>query len=148
MNNAVPYTFATDNYDSNLVWLKDGIYTTRMNNYNLGSGLRIKNGLTLPAGTYTVSAKIVDFNNVEKFVIGFRYKTTDGTWKVSSYSYEKYKVGGTIALRVTLPENTDVRLYLCYQNNNGVNLTGFVSYKDIQVEQGSTATSYVPYQHL
>lgn len=43
VNNAVPYDFSTDDYDSNLVWLKDGIYTTRMNNYNLGSGLRIKN---------------------------------------------------------------------------------------------------------
>ena len=148
VNNAVPYTFSTDNPDGNLIWLKDGIYTTRMNNYNIGSGLRIKNGLSLPAGTYTVSAKIVDFNNVEKFVIGFRYKTTDGTWKVSSYPYENYKVGNRIALRVILPENTDVRLYLTYQNNNGVYLTGFVSYKDIQLEQGSTETSYVPYQHL
>ena len=148
VNNAAPYTFSTDNPDGNLIWLKDGIYTTRMNNYNIGSGLRIKNGLSLPAGTYTVSAKIVDFNNVEKFVIGFRYKTTDGTWKVSSYPYENYKVGNRIALRVILPENTDVRLYLTYQNNNGVYLTGFVSYKDIQLEQGSTETSYVPYQHL
>ena len=148
VNNAVPYTFSTDNPDGNLIWLKDGIYTTRMNNYNIGSGLRIKNGLSLPAGTYTVSAKIVDFNNVEKFVIGFRYKTTDGTWKVPAYSYENYKVGNRIALRVILPKNTDVRLYLTYQNNNGVYLTGFVSYKDIQLEQGSTETSYVPYQHL
>lgn len=148
VNNAAPYTFSTDYYNRNFVWLKDGIYTTRINNYNLGSGLRIKNGLSLPAGTYTVRAKIVDFNNVEKFVIGFRYKTTDGTWKDSSYHYEKYKVGGTIALRVTLPENTDVRLYLTYQNNNGVYLTGFVSYKDIQVEQGSTATDYVPYGYV
>lgn len=148
VNNAVPYRFDNDNPPSDQLFVKDGIYTTKLNNYNIGSGLRIKNGLSLPAGTYTVSAKIVDFNNVEKFVIGFRYKTTDGTWKVSSYPYEKYKVGGTIALRVTLPENTDVRLYLTYQNNNGVYLTGYVSYKDIQLEQGSTATSYVPYQHL
>jgi hypothetical protein len=150
VNNAVPYNFVTDNYDSNLVWLKDGVYTTRLNNYNIGSGLRIKNGWSLPAGAYTVSVKIVDFNNIENFVIGFRYKTTDGTWKVSNYFYwsANYKVGDTIALAVTLPENTDVRLYMGYQNDNGQYLTGYVSYKDIQLEQGSTATSYVPYQHL
>lgn len=151
VNNAAPYNFVTDNYNSNLVWLKDGVYTTRMNNYNLGSGLRIKNGWSLPAGAYTVSVRIVDFNNIENFVIGFRYKTTDGTWKVSNYFYwsANYKVGDTIALAVTLPENTDVRLYMCYQNDNGQYLTGYVSYKDIQVEKGgSTATSYVPYQHL
>lgn len=151
VNNAAPYNFVTDNYDSNLVWLKDGVYTTRMNNYNLGSGLRIKNGWSLPAGAYTVSVRIVDFNNIENFVIGFRYKTTDGTWKVSNYFYwsANYKVGDTIALAVTLPENTDVRLYMGYQNDNGQYLTGYVSYKDIQVEKGgSTATSYVPYQHL
>lgn len=148
VNNAVPYIFNTDNPDGNLIWLKDGIYTTRMNNYNIGSGLRIKDGLTLPVGTYVVSAKIVDFNNVEKFFIGFRYKITDGTWKVSSYRYEKCKVGDRIAIMVTLPENTDVRLYLTYQNNNGVYLTGYVSYKDIQLEQGTTATDYVPYGYV
>lgn len=150
VNNAVPYDFSTDDYDSNLVWLKDGIYTTRMNNYNLGSGLRIKNGWSLPAGAYTLSVKIVDFNNMENFVIGFRYKTTDETWKVQNYFYwsANYKVGDTIALAVTLPENTDVRLYLGYQNENGQMFAGYVSYKDIQVDQGPTGTSYVPYQHL
>ena len=148
IDNAVPYAFNNDNPNGNLMWLKDGIYTTRMNNYNIGSGLRIKDGLTLPAGTYVVSAKIVDFNNVEKFFIGFRYKITDGTWKVSSHRYEKCKVGDRIAIMVTLPENTDVRLYLTYQNNNGVYLTGYVSYKDIQLEKGTTATDYVPYGYV
>lgn len=150
VNNAVPYNFDTDNYDSNLVWLKDNIYTTRMNNYNLGSGLRIKNGLSLPAGTYTVSAKIVDFYNIDAFNIGFRYKDTESKWHVvNGYNYpSRVGVGDTVAFRCNIPEHTDLRLYLNYQNNNGGYLTGFVSYKDIQIEQGSTATSYVPYQHL
>lgn len=150
VNNAVPYDFNTDNYDSNLVWLKDGIYTTRMNNYNLGSGLRIKNGLSLPVGTYTVSVKIVDFNNVEEFNIGFMYKNAAGKWDAVNrfYNSSEVGVGDTIQFHYAIPEHTDLRLYLTYQNNNGVYLTGFVSYKDIQVEQNSTATSYVPYQHL
>lgn len=150
VNNAVPYDFSTDNPDSNLVWLKDGIYTTRMNNYNLGSGLRIKNGLSLPAGTYTVSVKIVDFNNVENFNIGFMYKNAAGKWDAVNrfYNSSEVGIGDIISFVYLIPEHTDLRLYLNYQNDNGQYLTGYVSYKDIQLEQGPTATSYVPYQHL
>lgn len=150
VNNAVPYAFDTDNPDSSLIWLKDGIYTTRMNNYNIGSGLRIKDGLTLPAGTYVVSAKIVDFYNIDVFNIGFRYKDTESKWQtVNGYAYpSRVGVGDTIQFHWAIPEHADLRLYLNYQNNNGGYLTGYVSYKDIQVEQGSTTTSYVPYQHL
>lgn len=150
VNNAVPYTFSTDNPDGNLLWLKDGIYTTRINNYVLGSGLRIKNGLSLPAGTYTVSAKIVDFYNIDIFNIGFSYKDTESKWhNVNGFSFpNRVGVGDTVAFEYNIPEHTDLRLYLNYQNNNGEYLTGFVSYKDIQVEQGSTATDYVPYGYL
>lgn len=150
VNNAVPYIFSTDNPNGNLIWLKDGIYTTRINNYSLGSGLRIKNGLSLPAGTYTVSAEIVDFNNVEIFDIGFRYKNTAGEWHAVNkfYNLSKVGIGDIISFAYPIPEHTDLRLYLSYQNNNGAYLTGFVSYKDIQVEQGSTATDYVPYGYL
>ena len=150
VNNAVPYDFSTDNYDSNLVWLNDGIYTTRMNNYNMGSGLRIKNGLSLPAGKYTLSVRLVDFYNADRFVLGMRCKNTEGKWVVWSWGYtaSEHKSGDILAFANTLPENTDLRLYLCYQNENGQYLTGYVSYKDIQLEQGPTETSYVPYQHL
>lgn len=150
VNNAVPYDFNTDNYDSNLVWLKDGIYTTRMNNYNLGSGLRIKNGLSLPAGKYTLSVRLVDFYNADRFVLGMRCKNTEGKWVDWSYGFtaSEHKSGDILTFANTLPENTDLRLYLSYQNDNGQYLTGYVSYKDIQLEKGSTATSYVPYQHL
>lgn len=150
VNNAVPYDFSTDNYDSDLVWLNDGIYTTRMNNYNLGSGLRIKNGLSLPAGKYTLSVRLVDFYNADRFVLGMRCKNTEGKWVDWSWGFtaSEHKSGDILTFANTLPENTDLRLYLCYQNDNGQYLTGYVSYKDIQLEQGTTATSYVPYQHL
>lgn len=150
VNNAVPYDFSTDDYDSNLVWLKDGIYTTRMNNYNLGSGLRIKNGLSLPAGKYILSVRLVDFYNADRFVLGMRCKNTEGKWVDWSWGFtaSEHKSGDILSFANTLPENTDLRLYLSYQNDNGQYLTGYVSYKDIQLEQGPTATSYVPYQHL
>lgn len=150
VNNAVPYDFNTDNPDSNLVWLKDGIYTTRMNNYNLGSGLRIKNGLSLPAGKYTLSVRLVDFYNADRFVLRMRCKNTEGKWVDWSWGFtaSEHKSGDILTFANTLPENTDLRLYLSYQNDNGQYLTGYVSYKDIQLEQGSSETSYAPYQHL
>lgn len=150
VNNAVPYIFNNDNPDGNLIWLKDGIYTTRINNYNVGSGLRIKNGLSLPAGTYTVSAKIVDFYNINRFNIGFIYKDKESKWHyVNAFEFpNRVGVGDTVAFRYDIPEHTDLRLYLNYQTNDGVYLTGYVSYKDIQLEQGSTATDYVPYGYV
>lgn len=151
VNNAVVYTFSTDNPDGNLIWLKDGIYTTRMNNYNLGSGLRIKDGWKLPAGVYTLSVKVVDcsdFGTGGYANIGFYYKIADGTWHVLNKPNYSYAPGTTLSFTINIPEHIELRLYLNYQNMNGQYLTGYVSYKDIQVKQGSTATSYVPYQHL
>lgn len=147
VNNAAPYTNTNDTPPSNKISLKDGIYTTTYNNYNVGSGLRIKDGWTLPAGTYTVSAVIVDLGgNIHNLVIGLRYKIADGTWKYNVNVPLSFSVGSRIIAKCTIPENTEMRLYLTFQINDGTE--GFVSYKGIQVEQGSTATSYVPYQHL
>lgn len=151
VNNAVPYRFGNDNPDSNLLWLKDGIYTTRINNYSLGSGLRIKNGWKLPAGVYTLSVKVVDctdFGTGGYANIGFYYKIADGTWHVLMGPRYSYAPGTTLSSAINIPEHIELRLYLNYHNRNGQYLTGYVSYKDIQVEQDSTATSYVPYQHL
>ena len=151
VNNAAPYGFYNDNPDGNLIWLKDGIYTTRINNYNQGSGLRIKDGWELPAGVYALSVKVVDcsdFGTGGYANIGFYYKIADGTWQVLNGPRYSYAPGTTLSFAINIPEHIELRLYLNYQNMNGQMLTGYVSYKDIQLEQGSTATSYVPYQHL
>ena len=151
VNNAVPYTFSTDNPDGNLIWLKDGIYTTRMNNYNIGSGLRIKNGLSLPAGTYTLSVKVVDssdFGTGGYANIGFYYKIADGSWHVLNGPRYSYAPGTTLSFGINIPEHIELRLYLNYQNMNGQFLAGYISYKDIQLEQGSTASPYQPYGYL
>lgn len=151
VNNAVPYTFSTDNPDGNLIWLKDGIYTTRMNNYNIGSGLRIKSGLTLPAGVYTLSVKVVDssdFGTGGYANIGFYYKIADGTWHALMGPRYSYAPGTTLSSAINIPEHIELRLYLNYQNMNGQFLAGYISYKDIQLEQGSTATPYQPYGYL
>ena len=151
MNNAAPYTFTNDNPPSDQLFVKDGIYTTKLNNYNLGCGLRIKDGWTLPAGVYTLSVKVVDSSDfgVNGFAnTGFYYKTADGTWHELTGRHHSYAPGKTLAFATNIPEHIELRLYLNYQNMNGQPLAGYISYKDIQVEQGSTATSYVPYPHL
>ena len=151
INNAVPYDFNSDSASAEDVWVKDGIYTTRINNYNLGSGLRIKNGWVLPAGTYTMSLMVVDSCNLgtNGFAnIGFRYKIADGTWQVANAHMYEYTPGTTLYFSFYIPEHTELRLYINYQNLNGQLYTGFISYKDIQVEKGSTATPYVPCGYL
>lgn len=151
VNNAVPYTFYNENPGGHLMWLKDGIYTTRINNYAQGNGLRIKDGWKLPAGVYTLSVKVVDcsdFGTGGYANIGFYYKIADGTWHVLNGPRYSYAPGITLSFGINIPEHIELRLYLNYQNMNGQFLAGYISYKDIQLEQGSTATSYVPYQHL
>lgn len=151
VNNAVPYAFYDYNPPSDQLFVKDGIYTTKLNNYNLGCGLRIKNGWTLPAGVYTLSVKVVDSSDfgTNGFAnTGFYYKTADGTWHELTGRHHSYAPGKTLAFATNIPEHIELRLYLNYQNMNGQPLAGYISYKDIQVEKGSTPTSYVPYQHL
>lgn len=151
VNNAAPYAFYDYNPPSDQLFVKDGIYTTKLNNYNLGCGLRIKDGWQLPAGVYTLSVKVVDSSDfgVNGFAnTGFYYKTADGTWHELTGRHHSYAPGKTLAFATNIPEHIELRLYLNYQNMNGQPLAGYISYKDIQVEQGSTPTSYVPYQHL
>lgn len=151
VNNAAPYRFDNDNPASDSVFVKDGIYTTRLNNYNIGSRLRIKDGWKLPAGVYTLSVKVVDcadFGTNGFANTGFYYKTADGTWHTLTGRHHSYAPGTTLGYAINIPEHIELRLYLNYQNMNGQILAGYISYKDIQVEQGSTVTSYVPYQHL
>lgn len=151
VNNAVPYRFDNDNPASDQVFVKDGIYTTRLNNYNIGSGLRIKDGWTLPAGVYTLSVKVVDcsdFGTGGYVNIGFYYKIADGTWHVLTKPNYSYAPGTTLSFAINIPEHIELRLYLNYQNMNGQPRAGYVSYKDIQIEKGSTATPYQPYGYL
>lgn len=149
VNNAAPYTFTNDNPPSNRISLKDGIYTTTYNNYNVGSGLRIKDGLVLSPGTYTLSLSVITVGEttpITGLTYGFRLYKSDGTKPVITTYTEAFSSRSSHAF--TIPSDcTDIRLYLsphCASAQDYV----YISLKDIQIEQGSTATSYVPYQHL
>lgn len=149
VNNAVPYTFTNDNPPSSRISLKDGIYTTTYNNYNVGSGLRIKDGLVLSPGTYTLSLSVITVGEttpITGLTYGFRLYKSDGTKPVITTYTEKFN--SRCSHTFTIPGDcTDIRLYLAPHCNSGQEYV-YISLKDIQVEQGSTATSYVPYQHL
>lgn len=149
VNNAVPYTFTNDNPPSSRISLKDGIYTTTYNNYNVGSGLRIKDGLVLSPGTYTLSLSVITVGEttpITGLTYGFRLYKSDGTKPVITTYTEKFN--SRCSHTFTIPADcTDIRLYLAPHCNSGQEYV-YISLKDIQLEQGSTATSYVPYQHL
>ncbi len=149
VNNAVPYTFTNDNPPSNRISLKDGIYTTTYNNYNVGSGLRIKDGLVLSPGTYTLSLNVITVGKttpITGLTYGFRLYKSDGTKPVITTYTEMFSSRSSHAF--TIPDDcTDIRLYLAPHCNSGQEYV-YISLKDIQLEQGSTATTYVPYYHL
>lgn len=149
VNNAVPYTLHNENPPSNRISLKDGIYTSTCNNYNVGTGLRIKNGLVLSPGTYTLSLNIItvgETNPITGLTYGFELYKSDGT-KPVLVTYTEVR-SSRVSHAFTIPTDcTDIRLYLSPHCQNGQNYV-YISLKDIQLEQGSTATSYVPYQHL
>lgn len=149
VNNAAPYTFNNDNPPSSRISLKDGIYTTTYNNYNVGSGLRIKDGLVLSPGTYTLSLSVITVGETTPITVltyGFKLYKSDGTKPVITTYTEKFN--SRCSHTFTIPADcTDIRLYLAPHCNSGQEYV-YISLKDIQIEQGSTATSYVPYQHL
>lgn len=150
VNNAAPYIgAANDNPPSSRISLKDGIYTATYNNYNVGSGLRIKDGLVLSPGTYTLSLNVITVGEttpITGLTYGFRLYKSDGTKPVITTYTEKFNSRCSYAF--TIPADcTDIRLYLAPHCNSGQGYV-YISLKDIQLEQGSTATSYVPYQHL
>lgn len=149
VNNAVVYTLHNENPPSNRISLKDGIYTSTYNNYNVGTGLRIKNGLVLSPGTYTLSLNIItvgETNPITGLTYGFELYKSDGT-KPVLVTYTEAR-SSRVSHAFTIPADcTDIRLYLAPYCDSGQEYV-YISLKDIQLELGSTATSYVPYQHL
>lgn len=149
VNNAAPYTFTNDNPPSSRISLKDGIYTTTYNNHNVGSGLRIKDGLVLSPGTYTLSLSVITVGEttpITGLTYGFRLYKSDGTKPVITTYTEKFN--SRCSHMFTIPGDcTDIRLYLAPHCNSGQEYV-YISLKDIQVEKGSTATPYQPYGYL
>ena len=116
--------------DSNIIKNTMGLYNQQ---------IKVITSRIFTAGTYTISGKVYigDVNPEKRYVVGFygnyKYKV------VQSYnSWEEFSV------TITIDANKDGLVFQGIGNaTNSLNLN--TQFKDIQVEEGSTATSYEPY---
>lgn len=96
-------------------------------------------GLNIPAGTYTFSATIVSSDTSQTISRVYFYHGS------SSLGYIQLSRNTRASATITLSDSADrITLYssLDYASSNGKTAT----YTDIQLELGSTATTYEPYQ--
>ena len=155
VNNAVVINYNTQQETTDAThYVKDGIVYTDWNNYNIGTCVGIKGNWTLPAGTYTMSAKIAyntkrnDKDEYRGGNIGFACVLADGSitrymqWRNCIIPGERYTYTAEI------PEGCkNIMLYLGASADPDIYSLP-AAYCELMIEQGSTATSYVPYQHL
>lgn len=132
--------FARNNYYdpeniTNVSVSKDVISFKIVNASGYGIGIPL---LLIAGQTYTASC-VVD-NNVRPG-IGISYYKEDGT-PISYTQVEK--VANSLTVSFTIPENTYFTVISFYGQDNN---SGYV-FSNIQLEEGSTATPYVPYGYL
>lgn len=155
VNNAVVinYTSQQETIDATH-YVKDGIVYSDWNNAHAGTCVGIKGNWTLPAGTYTMSAKIAyntKRNDEDKYrggQVGFACILADGS--ITRYmQYQVYLIPGErYTYTAEIPEGCkNIMLYLSVSSDPDIYSLP-AAYCELMVEQGATATSYVPYQHL
>ena len=155
VNNAVVINYNTQQETTDAThYVKDGIVYTDWNNAHIGTCVGIKGNWTLPAGTYTMSAKIAynakrnDEDEYRGGSIGFVCVLADGS--ITHYlQWHHYIIPGErYTYTAEIPEGCkNIMLYLSVSSDPDIYSLP-AAYCELMVEQGSTATSYVPYQHL
>lgn len=95
----------------------------------------------IPAGTYTLSGIVGTDNTLHYVRVAFR--KADGTG--IDFANLPYANGGRGSVSFTLTEECS-RIYFYW--GAGTSGTGNQTYKDIQIESGSTATAYAPYSNI
>ena len=114
-----------------------------LNGTTTGNGiiyLNSNNNITLPAGTYTISSKILNgaFNAGSKDTALYIRKKSDNTIVIELYKGNQYTKTNVI----TLSEETTFYFHIYTNGSDFV----FDNLKlGIQIESGSTATDYEPY---
>lgn len=118
------------------------VYRTGKNWYS-GGNVTVTNALftnvaidPIPAGTYTVSAVIGTAVTTAR--VAFRKQNSSALEAVNI----PYVSGGRSYATITLPD-TAYRIYFYYAGSTSG--TGNQTYTDVQIELGSTATTYEPY---
>lgn len=101
-------------------------------------------GITLPAGSYRLSLQLVGGSFTLNSRNGGLYVSTGGSSPVASALFSTISVSDIhrASSTFTLSESAEIRLYL-YINGSGAvfNNTSF----ELQIETGTTSTSYEPY---
>lgn len=155
VNNAVVINYNSQQETTDAThYVKDGIVYSDWNNYWIGTCVGIKGGWTLPAGTYTMSAKIAyntKRNDKDKYrggSVGFTCILADGSITRYIQWHTFITPGERYTYTAEIPEGCkNIMLYL--GASDGLDIHSLpAAYCELMVEQGSTATSYVPYQHL
>lgn len=155
VNNAVVINYNNSQETTDAThYVKDGIVYTDWNNHWIGTCVGIKGGWTLPAGTYTMSAKIAyntkrdDEDKYRGGNIGFACLLADGS-KTRYIKWHSVLISGErFTYTAEIPEGCkNIMLYLGASSDPSIYSLP-AAYCELMIEQGSTATSYVPYQHL
>ena len=94
----------------------------------------------IPAGTYTIS---VNLSNETTDDVRVAFRKADGT--AISATGITYNASGRSVGVITTDETTE-RIYFYYGSTTSG--TGTRTYTNIQIEQGTTATSYAPYSNI
>ena len=116
-------------------------------NYGLYSYGLYFQPITLSAGTYTLSAmaSMNDINGSGRYVsIGYKDNSNNSHTQYVTISSDNQKISYTF----TLTEETIIRINLQGIGNSSNSFNLDTSFWDIQLEEGSTATPYVPYGYL
>lgn len=155
VNNAVVINYNSQQETTDAThYVKDGIVYSDWNNHWTGTCVGIKGGWTLPAGTYTMSAKIAyntKRNNEDNYrggAVGFACILADGSKTYYTQWHDFITPGERYTYTAEIPEGCkNIMLYLGVSADPDIYSLP-AAYCELMVEKGSTATSYVPYQYL
>lgn len=126
---------STDTILPHTLWsIKNNSLITKVNYYDNGACIFLPT-LNLEPGTYTLSAYCV--SNHPRCFVGIR------DFNKSKWFHEAYNTNTQIEYKFEITEKSEIGLML-----QGLNSNLIVTFSNIQLELGSTATDYVPYGYL
>ena len=125
----------TNKIVSHTLWsIKNNSLITKVNYYDIGACIFLPT-LNLEPGTYTLSAYCV--SNHPRCFVGIR------DFNKSKWFHEAYNTNTQIEYKFEITEKSEIGLML-----QGLDSNLIVTFSNIQLEEGSTATEYHPYGYL
>ena len=120
--------------------LRQGVTAYNTGEYsNSATRITSTNWITLPSGTYTINA--IANNNKSLKISLVTFDTNDTFYNIVGVSGNWLSLPCTFTTDVTLK----LKLNVSYSDNSNITINEI---KNVQVEEGSTATNYEPYYNL